>query len=200
MLQILPYAIAVLLTFLVTLSAFPAVSAQVLHHLLYFLILTSRCRLCPPRMPTRCGRASSMFQLPASYSSTSETMLAGALHALQFESVHFSWWRWWLTVPLGSWLAWSSGQNQGKWAPTLLLVLPWQGLCPFHGFPFARLAQLQSHLKLQVCVHPTFPHLQCSSQWPWFDRCVPGLRRCLHHRHGNLQVSIKLSGITEISS
>ena len=90
MLQILPYAIAVLLTFLVTLSAFPAVSAQVLHHLLFFAIFTSLCRLCPPQMPTRCGRASSMFQLPASYSSTSGTMLAGALHTLQIEeSDHF---------------------------------------------------------------------------------------------------------------
>ena len=53
MLQILPYAIAVLLTFLVTLSAFPAVSAQVLHHLLYFLILTSISSVESPDVPLR---------------------------------------------------------------------------------------------------------------------------------------------------
>ena len=100
----------------------------------------------------------------------------------------------------GSWLVWSSGQNQEKWAPTLLLVLPWQGLCSYHGLSSAILAQLQSHLKLQVCVHPTFSHLQRSSQWPWIDRCVPGLRRCLYHCYGNLQVSIKLCWNTEVSS
>ena len=88
----------------------------------------------------------------------------------------------------------------GKVGSYITLGLALARFVPMSWTPFCNIGSITIHLKLQVRVHPTFPHLQRSSQWPRFDRRVPGLRRCLHHRHGNLQVSIKLSWISEVSS
>ena len=93
MLQILPYASAVLLTFLVTLSAFPAITMQV--NLIIFLdkfwrsaiwqgskvnfltISLINSRLCPLLDMIRYGGASSMCLWPAFYFSTLAIMSAG---------------------------------------------------------------------------------------------------------------------------
>ena len=84
MLQILPYASAVLLTFLVTLSAFPAITMQVNLNIssqqsskVNFLTIGSTNSRLSQLLDIRCGEASSMFLWPAFYFSILAIMSAG---------------------------------------------------------------------------------------------------------------------------
>ena len=93
----------------------------------------------------------------------------------------------------GSWLGWSSGQNQANWVPTSLLDLHWQGIhLEHHDF------EISTNL-LQICVHPAVPDMQRSSGWSWTDWCVHGFWRCLHHHHGTIQVNFTSSFVHKSS-
>ena len=188
MLQILPYASAVLLTFLVTLSAFPAITMQVT--LDYTLLLDKVLRwtvlgglncwtwyTMGEQILCACGLLSPFQHWRLCRQVAAPLMLIWAHGlAMLFTSNPFRF--------LAGLVQWPKPGKLGSYI-TLGLALARYALRKSWSWEISTTVS-------QICVHPTVPDMQRSSGWSWTDWCVHGIRHCLHHHHGTIQVNLHL--------